>query len=194
MVRQYIRPLIFALCLLWPVVGHAQSSVLTDVLVQKGAIPLQLPAFEDKTYSGSVRQAQAQFTRFGGQKDIFAVDHLLPLGPQGAMTWLELNVTNNSNSDKFHVTLQPQGMSGVSPIKSLRVYDPMQPETTLAAWPENANALNGATLPVNLPRGGMSTRYILVETWPGLKADILPILKSDAAVIAEKASPTPKLS
>jgi signal transduction histidine kinase/CheY-like chemotaxis protein/HPt (histidine-containing phosphotransfer) domain-containing protein len=194
MARQYIRPLIFALCLLWPHVGHTQTTALTDGLAQKGAIPLQLPSFEDKTYSASARQAQAQFMRFGGQKDIFAVSNLLALGPQGAMTWLELAVTNNSNSDKFFVALQPQGMSGVSPIKSLRVYDPMQPEAILAAWPENANASLGTTVPVNLPRGGTSTRYILVETWPGLKANILPLLKSDTVMMAEKDTHTQKLS
>jgi signal transduction histidine kinase/CheY-like chemotaxis protein/HPt (histidine-containing phosphotransfer) domain-containing protein len=196
MVSQYMRPFLFVLCLLWPLAAHAQSAALTDGLAQKGSIPLQLPSFEDKTYSGSVRQAQAQFTRFADQKDIFAVDRLLPLGPQGAMTWLALNVTNNSASDKWHIAVEPQGRFGVSPIKSLRVYDPALPETYFTAWPQAISDGYGATatVPIILPRGISSTRYLMVETWPGLKADVLPILKSDQAVVAEKQTHTRKMS
>lgn len=162
--------------LVW--VAPALAAVtLNNTVAQSGISALQLPYFEDRTGSNSPVQASVQFSRFQQSGQNIA-SNALQFAPTGGFYWIDLSLANNTRNEQWFFELQPGANAKLSAVKSLSLYDPANPsQKPMAVWPDPQNS-RATSLPVTIQAGQSATRYVLVETWPGMTSPMTPVLMS----------------
>jgi signal transduction histidine kinase/FixJ family two-component response regulator/HPt (histidine-containing phosphotransfer) domain-containing protein len=163
-----------------------------DQQVDHGAVSVQLPFFEDRTGTNSVVQAAVQFKRYQ-QSNQLTKSSTITFDALGGIYWVNLNVVNTSQNESWQLDFIPEVANNASPIKSLSLYMPDSQEP-LAQWPDPKRKTELASLPVTIKPGETINRFIMVETWAGIKTGVTPILKTKTFVENETASKTQKIS
>lgn len=161
-----------------------QAQMIIDkARADNGAIPLQLPYFEDQTQSNSVTQAAVQLSRFlqsGQAKPQPYVDF-----SGGGTYWVSVPLTNKTALQDWQLDFSPRPATNVSPVKSLTLYAPSSPDALASS--------TGHSLPLEIKAGETVNRFVLVETWPGIRTPLMPELKTRAHVVAETLTLSQKL-
>ncbi len=171
----------------------AQASILIgEHADDTGEVSAPAAYFEDQTGSESAIQARAQFSALTQSKKVPA-STLIDFGVSGSSYWLELPVTNNSRAEQWVLEFAPLLKTMPSPIKSVRIYDADNPEKPLTRWPNLAQPTR-LSIPLGLPSIQTTTRYALVETWPGIQNPVAPVLKTTTYVSQEATRLAQKIS
>ena len=161
----------------------ASAAILGNSQAEYGAISLQLPYFEDQTGSNSVVQAEVQLARFLQTRQI-KPEPIIAFHNSG-LYWVNIPLTNQSQKQDWQFELAPLPSSHISPVKSIALYAAGQEQPLVTT---QGNSVN-----IEVKPGETINRYVLIETWPGVKTPLLPQLKTRAYVTSETMNLAQKL-
>lgn len=158
-------------------------TVLDKSQAEAGAVHVFLPYFEDQTGSNSVVQAQVQLSRF------IQSNQIRPEGflsfPESGTYWINVPLTNNTDEQEWQIDFTPHPSGNISAIKSMSLYDPNEADTLAIS--------TDRSLPLKIKTGETVSRFIQIETWPGIKTPVIPHVKTKAYVAAETITLAQKL-